>query len=70
MEFHFGTDAVHLPLSPIVREMDSKVLPYQELTRSVRVWHTTCIRRGQTSIQIGNGKTTSKQAFRFIRASS
>ena len=35
--------------------LDGKLFPYQELRRSVLVWHATCIRRGQKNREEGFG---------------
>lgn len=37
----------------IQRERDSKLLPYQELSESVLLWHATCIRKGQKNQEMG-----------------
>lgn len=46
--FHFGTEGSGRDGNAI-RELGSKLFPYQELRGTVLVWHATCIRRGQKS---------------------
>jgi len=44
--FHFGTHGPH-GSTVVFLELGDERFPYQELSKSVLVWHATCIRRGQ-----------------------